>query len=187
MPHTQYLYQQITNQIIEALDQTTPWALPWHQKSLTLPRNVVSQKTYTGVNVLSLWIAAHKNHYTSSKWGTYKQWQGLGAQVRKGEKGHLIVFYKHVEGAEKAEGKNEETDQIKQLTKGLVLKSSIVFNASQVELVDSSIPQEPLAGELFDSLGKIEDFVTKTGSKIIHSFNCAFYHHSDDIIWHAAE
>ena len=58
MTHTQDLYQQITNQIIEALDQTTPWALPWHQKSLTLPRNVVSQKTYTGVNVLSLWIAA---------------------------------------------------------------------------------------------------------------------------------
>ena len=91
---TKDLYQQITDQIIEALSQSTNWVMPWHQKGLRLPQNVLTQKSYSGINILSLWIASYKNQYSSPFWGTYKQWQEKGAQVRKGEKAHQIVFYK---------------------------------------------------------------------------------------------
>lgn len=62
---TKDLYQQITDQIIEALSQSTDWVMPWHQKGLRLPQNVLTQKSYSGVNILSLWMASNKNQYIS--------------------------------------------------------------------------------------------------------------------------
>ena len=78
------LYQQITNKVINALSNATDWVKPWYGGFTGIPRNVITQKEYVGVNVLSLWIGGQG--YSSSLWGTYKQWQSLGAQVRKGEK-----------------------------------------------------------------------------------------------------
>jgi|GEM_PF-4359161 antirestriction protein ArdC len=39
---TKDLYQHITDQIIEALSQTKDWIMPWHQKRLRLPQNVLT-------------------------------------------------------------------------------------------------------------------------------------------------
>jgi len=114
---TKDLYQQITDQIIEALSQSTDWVMPWHQRGLKLPQNVLTQNPYSGVNIVSLWMASYKNHYTIPLWGTYKQWQALGAQVRKGEKSHPIVFYKDFE----TEERDEETGKLETL-KRFVLK-----------------------------------------------------------------
>jgi antirestriction protein ArdC len=79
--------------------------MPWHGQA-GLPKNVTTGKDYSGINVLSLWSAAYRTGYTSNLWGTYKR-QSLGAQVRKGEKAHLIVFYKIFE----KEGTDEETGE----------------------------------------------------------------------------
>jgi antirestriction protein ArdC len=32
--------------------------------------------------------------YTKGLWGTYRQWQAEGAQVRKGERGSVVVLWK---------------------------------------------------------------------------------------------
>ena len=32
--------------------------------------------------------------YPHSLWGTYRQWPALDAQVRKGKKAALVIFYK---------------------------------------------------------------------------------------------
>jgi antirestriction protein ArdC len=136
---TKDLYQQVTDQIIEALSQSTNWIMPWHQKGLKLPQNVLTQNSYSGINILSLWIASYKNHYSSPLWGTYKQWQSLGAQVRKGEKSHSIVFYKNFE----VEERNEETGEPETI-KRFVLKSSSVFNVAQVEGFDNVVEEETL-------------------------------------------
>jgi antirestriction protein ArdC len=65
--------------------------------------NAVSKKAYRGINVLVLWAIAQEKGYTSGIWGTYKQWQELGAQVRKGEKSANVVFWKFFDGEEESE------------------------------------------------------------------------------------
>ena len=48
-------------------------------------------------DLLMLWAAAEITGYQDGRWATFKQWQQIGAQVRRGEKGTPIVFYR--EGA----------------------------------------------------------------------------------------
>ena len=58
-----------------------------------MPRNVVTGTAYRGGN--SVWLAsvAERRGYGDERWGTYKQVQGLGGQVRRGKKGSAIVFW----------------------------------------------------------------------------------------------
>ena len=61
-----------------------PWA------ATGLPRNLVSKKTYRGVN--SFLLAATK--YVSPYRLTLKQANQLSGSVRKGEHGELVIFWK---------------------------------------------------------------------------------------------
>jgi antirestriction protein ArdC len=47
---------------------------------------------YRGVNILLLWGEAMEKGYGSAIWMTYKQASELGAHVRKGEHGSLVVY-----------------------------------------------------------------------------------------------
>lgn len=55
--------------------------------------DMTTQKSYRGVNILSLWITTQAVGYRSNEWATFKEWKDRGASVRKGEKGTPIVFY----------------------------------------------------------------------------------------------
>ena len=91
------VYARVTAQIITAIEQGAgTWRMPWHTsgKFSSSPINVASKKAYRGINTVCLWAAAEAKGYDSGEWGTYKQWQERGAQVRKGEKATLVVFWK---------------------------------------------------------------------------------------------
>jgi antirestriction protein ArdC len=47
---------------------------------------------YRGINVVMLWSAAMDKGYAAPIWLTFKQAQELKANVRKGEKGTLVVY-----------------------------------------------------------------------------------------------
>ena len=90
-------YERVTNQIIAAIEAGAgDFKMPWHHdgSAITLPVNVASKAAYRGVNTLALWAASHCAGYNSGIWGTYRQWAERGAQVRKGERGHCVVFWK---------------------------------------------------------------------------------------------
>ena len=98
------IYAEVTNSIVAAIERGatgSQWQLPWHKMAHGLPTNATTQKKYSGVNILSLWVAAELRGFGSSKWATYKQWELVGAQVRKGSKSSLIVFYKQLQGRRK--------------------------------------------------------------------------------------
>jgi antirestriction protein ArdC len=98
------VYEAITNQIITAIDAGTGKVqLPWHRKgaSIMRPVNIASHNAYRGINTVALWAAADAHGYAHGLWGTYRQWQDRGAQVRKGEKSSLIVFYKRIRDRER--------------------------------------------------------------------------------------
>jgi antirestriction protein ArdC len=127
---TASIYDTITNQIIAALERGTgDYTLPWHRSSapLTRPVNAVTRKAYRGVNVLALWASAEVQDFGHGLWGTYRQWQSLGAQVRKGEKGSPIVFYKVLD---KPEGSDDEA---RESAGRIFAQGSHVFNIAQVE------------------------------------------------------
>ncbi len=62
-----------------------------------LPENALTKKLYNGINVVSLWVSAEVRGLTRPIWATYSQWAELGAQVRKGDKSSLVIFYKEYE------------------------------------------------------------------------------------------
>ncbi|EZP66668.1 hypothetical protein BV96_04494 [Sphingomonas paucimobilis] len=91
------VYSRITAEIISAIEAGAgDWRMPWHHDgaAVTRPENIASSRRYRGVNVLALWIAAQASGYSSGIWGTYRQWQAVGAQVRKGERGTTVVLWK---------------------------------------------------------------------------------------------
>lgn len=89
----QDVYEQITQAIIEAIESGAgAYRMPWD--NLEAPANATTQKPYRGINSVVLWAIAQKQGYVPSQWATYRQWQDLGAQVRKGERSTTVVFWK---------------------------------------------------------------------------------------------
>src|SRR5262245_64073494 len=69
------------------------WEMPWRHLSPGLPVNALTGNRYTGGNVLAFSFTGMEKGYTSPRWATLKQWQELGAHVRKGEKGTVGFYY----------------------------------------------------------------------------------------------
>ncbi|MEQ1953650.1 ArdC family protein [Mesorhizobium sp. CN2-181] len=174
------VYQEITDRIVAAIDTAGEFRLPWFKStggSFAIPVNIASGKPYSGVNILSLWLSAQASDYPSHLWGTYRQWQEHGAQVRRGEKSSLIVFYKRLD----IEQINEETGETESAER-LIARASHVFNAAQVDNfkagVAATLPETPA----FDPISRAEQFAKATGAKIEEGGDEACYIPALDVI-----
>ncbi len=104
-----------------------------------MPVNAVTGHKYRGVNVVSLW-AASSEYGWPGEWASYRQWQSAGAQVRKGERGSVVVFYKTIEkdkrdasGAVVTDDDGEaQTDRI------FLARASTVFKPLRLTATDRS-------------------------------------------------
>ena len=131
------LRQQITKQIIEALEQggLPPWRRPWVvSKNGGRPTNVASKKPYQGVNPLLLELHGRKHGFNSKWWGTYRQWQELGGQVMKrpdgvdpGAWGCKVVFFRPITKTTTDPQTGVEVEE-----RFGLLKTYCLFNADQV-------------------------------------------------------
>jgi antirestriction protein ArdC len=130
--------ETITAAIVERLEAgTRPWVQPWTGASVSRPLRACGTP-YQGINVLWLWMAAEAAGHSSPFWMTYRQSQVLGAQVRKGERGTVAIFYRAYQAEEVDEG-DEPTGQRTRR----VLKSFTVFNACQVDGLPKRFFPEP--------------------------------------------
>jgi antirestriction protein ArdC len=105
------VYNRITAEIVAAIEAGAgEFKMPSHHTgtSIARPTNIASGKGYRGVNVLALWVAAEIARYDIGLWGTYRQWQALEAQVRKGERGTTVVLWKQAGPASDDHGAGEE-------------------------------------------------------------------------------
>ena len=173
------VYTRVTNQIVEAIEKgAADWRMPWHStgKDSFAPLNAATQKPYRGVNVLSLWAAAQQHGYPTGYWATYKQWQELGAQVRKGEKSSLVVFWKFAD----AENEDDDGQGADESSRRLVLaRGYSVFNAAQVDgFVPPVIAERPVA----ERIASAAQFFAGLGANIQHGGNPAYYRPSTDSI-----
>src|SRR5712692_5396652 len=128
------VYERVTSQIVNAIEQgVSNWRMPWHTsgKFAFSPVNVASKKPYRGINTVCLWAAAQAKGYERGEWATYQQWQERGAQVRKGEKAALVVFWKFANDA--AETQDDGQEHSVSSSRLLFTRGYSVFNAAQVD------------------------------------------------------
>jgi antirestriction protein ArdC len=116
------VYEIITDRIIKQLESgVAPWRKPWSAK---LPVNLLSQKAYRGLNVLTL----ASQGYPSRFWLTFNQANKLGGKIRKGEHSSPVIYWNIGE-----EREYTTRDGEKRVSKPFLLRYSNVFNLSQTE------------------------------------------------------
>lgn len=175
-PPPRDIYAAITAELIKAIeaDPGRP-QMPWRKtgRPLWMPENATTGATYNGINVVNLWVAAETRGFTSPQWATYKQWQEIGAQVRKGAKSHMIVYYGEFETEPGAENPDDDG-------KRRFLRHSNVFNAQEVDGYELPAPPEPL--DPIERLEAVEAFIAATGARIEQGGQRAYYRRSADLI-----
>jgi len=126
------IYQECTDTIIHALENDPgKWKSGLSGLLSGFPiRN--NGEYYKGINVILLSISAMKNGYGSDQWLTYKQAKSIGANVKKGESGTGIIFFKVLE-SENANG---------DISKFPMIRGYTVFNADQIENLPESYTPE---------------------------------------------
>ena len=165
------VYQEVTDSIIKQLENgAMPWIKPWATDS-TADKNFLSQAPYKGINRLMLGLSSMVQGFNTPVWASFKQWQSIGANVRKGEKGTKIVFYSPVTKENKATGESESYN---------LLKAYYVFNASQVDGVTIQAPT--VDAKPFNAIEAAELRIKLTGAVITHGGDSAFYAPSVDKI-----
>jgi len=164
------LYQEITDKIIASLESgVAPWVKPW---SITggSPRNAVTGRPYSGINLVLLGF----NDYIHPLWLTYNQAKAVGAQVRKGEHGTTVVFFKqlNVKDKESSDGDNKVIP---------LLRSFTVFNIAQIDgLPDKYIPKARSTSETIPVNQLAEECLD--AAEIHHGGARACYVPSKDVI-----
>ena len=145
--------------------------------------NSVTNNRYRGINQFMLSFKSESKKYKNNIWATYKQWESLNAQVKKGSKGTGIIFYKPslFRNPKKDETPNTKHGLVK--TQWSVMRASTVFNVDQVDLTNSEykIPVVKFGKQY--SIKEIDSFIKSTDVTIKHDdVNRCFYVPSKDYI-----
>lgn len=101
---------QVTARLVDMIEAGPgAWQQSWRSVGAGFHQtNAATGAPYRGGNVLITAIAAIDHGWTSTEWATYKQWQQLGAQVRKGEKATRLTYWsRFVPKSERAEARAE--------------------------------------------------------------------------------
>lgn len=171
----QDVYERVTAQIVVELEKgERPWFKPWNAEHaagrITRPLRA-NGIPYRGINVLMLWGSAVEQGFSAPLWLTYKQAQELGGQVRKGEKGSLVVYANTITRTETDEATGEEQERDIPFMKGYT-----VFNAEQVDGLPAHF--YAFAAPALDPVARnarAETFFAATGADVRHGGNQAYY------------
>ena len=176
------IYQAVTDRILELLDQgTVPWRQPFKRGSggeSGMPKNLISDKEYRGINVFLLAVTAMLEGYDSPYWLTFKQARDRDAHVRKGEKGSLVIFWKQYATKDKKTGEPVKIP---------VMRHYTLFNTSQCEGLEfPTAPEaEPEAEEvpfepIVEAMAIVDGY--KDAPRIEHHSGRAFYRPPEDLV-----
>jgi antirestriction protein ArdC len=124
-------YERITERIVSLLEQgTVPWHKPWHVQT-GLPRNLITQKPYRGINPFLLMAMG----YESPNWLTFRQAVQLGGNVKKGEKSCPVVFWKRLQVEDEKSGEPQKIP---------LLRLYHVFHVTQCEGLKATPEEVPM-------------------------------------------
>lgn len=178
-------HEVVAENLINQLKQgVAPWQKPWSagEPHYFMPSNPVTGNRYKGINAIHLIAQGHQDQ----RWMTYNQAKDAGAQVRKGERGTMIQYWKFTEEQVKRDenGKpmlDEEGNSIKQVVKLERPRTfiSTVFNAEQID----GLPELERKQEDWNSVERAEAILKGSGAIILHDqSDRAFYRQGSDSI-----
>lgn len=178
-------YQAVTDRVVAALEAgTVPWRRPWvagtHTTQPGMPCNAISGRRYRGINAVLLSMTQMAHASDDPRWLTYRQAAERGWQVRAGERGTPVVFFKRLDVHEQPDG--QEGGDGEAVTRRIpILRGFTAFHASQVDGMPAYQPptldevpwQKPDAPELI---------VARSGVRVRTSGDRAFYSPTLDFI-----
>jgi len=175
------VYTRVTERIIADLEQgVRTWLKPWHSEHAAgrITRPLRHNGTpYRGMNILLLWGEAVAKGYAAPIWMTYKQAQEIGANVRKGEHGSLVVYANSISKTETNEAGEDIEREIP------FMKGYTVFNVEQVDGLPAHYYAQPVNPlPLAERIDAADAFMTATGATIQHGGNSAFYAPARDVV-----
>jgi antirestriction protein ArdC len=126
-------YQELTDRIIAALEAgTRPWQKPWDPSKAggpSMPVNAATGRRYRGINTLILGMSSLTFASNDPRFCTYRQAAERGWQIRRGEKGTTVHFFKQL-----TVGDHDSPDSEEDHTRRIpLLRSFTVFHASQID------------------------------------------------------
>ena len=160
---------EVARAVIAAMEAgNTPWQRPWAASALR-PMNPITGNAYRGINRILLGLAGSRrsNHFM-----TYRQAAEKGWQVRKGEKGTMIV--KVVElGRDDAAAAPERDEAASEKDQGRSLRALRrywVFNAEQIDGIPPAEqrPHEPTFEPVERAEAVMQALIEKTGLLVMH-------------------
>ena len=173
------LYAEVSARIVAELEAgATPWIKPWSATpGANTPCNAVTNRPYSGCNVVLLWMAQAAG-YRTPRFLTFKQALELGGNVRKGERGTKVYFVKQLQVRDQRADDSSETRLIP------MLREYTVFNVEQCEnLPDSVKTGKPIRVRNPDTRDELADaFLHSTGADIREGHGEALYVPSRDFI-----
>jgi antirestriction protein ArdC len=186
-PSRANLYDEVTAKIIAELEAGRfPWVQPWGRPdgegsaaSPGLPRNALTARRYSGVNVLILWGAVIEHGYPSQGWLTFKQALEAGGCVRKGERGTTVVYAdRFTPETEKARARDEggEARAIP------FLKRFTVFNVAQCEGLRPRLAPDPAPLPECQIVPVAEEVIAASGIEFRVGGNRAYYVPAQDYV-----
>jgi|SRR5215831_4407268 len=135
------LYAEVTARVLSQLEAgVVPWVKPWsHTPGFNVPQNAHTGRPYSGVNIIMAWLAMHANpQWNRPAFVTFKQALALGANVRKGEHGTKVYFYKQLLVHDRSKPDDPEA------TRGIpMLREYTVFNLAQCDGLPERIMVPP--------------------------------------------
>jgi antirestriction protein ArdC len=175
------LYQEITNRMIAKLETgTLPWVKGWNSGA-GIPQNAVSNRPYSGINVLLFWLSADKG-YRAPRYVTYKQAQEAGGNVRKGEHGELVVFFKKLEVKDPDALPGEVSSKDREIA---FMRGYTVFNVDQCDGLPDKLRYGPSGPDKVnpDTREQLaDDFIRATGADFREGAGKPCYVPSKDFI-----
>ena len=178
-------HEVVAEKLIEQLKAgTAPWQRPWEpgEPNAYLPMNPTTGKRYKGINAIHLMAQGRSD----GRWMTYKQAAAVGAQVRKGEKGTPVQYWKFSEEQNKVDesgrpvlnAKGEPVKETVQLERPRVFFAT-VFNAEQIDGLPSIQKKE----QTWSAVERAEHILKASGASITHApGDRAFYRPATDSI-----
>jgi antirestriction protein ArdC len=170
------LHKEITDRIVARLRAgVVPWRQPWSAKGFgAMPRNALTDRAYSGANVILLWSRAQESGFADPRWLTFRQAKELGANVRKGEKGETVIYVSKVI--------REDDDGTKRAIP--FLKAYTVFNIAQCDNLPAKLvaPKEARAINPNARDAIADEFLASTGATIRHGEARAYYQPAGDLV-----
>jgi antirestriction protein ArdC len=173
------LYGEVTARIIAELEAgAAPWVKPWSATpGANTPCNAVSNRPYSGCNVVLLWMAQAAG-YRTPRFLTFKQALEVGGNVRKGEHGIKVYFVKQLHVHDSGADDEAATRLVP------MMREYTVFNVDQCEnLPDSITAGKPMRVRNPEARDELADaFLQSTGADIREGHGEAYYVPSRDFI-----